>query len=65
VRRLLQAAPIALAQTKQLLNNAMNVTLQQAVDDEAAAQTLNFSTTQTAALVSEFAQPRKSAVRSD
>jgi enoyl-CoA hydratase/carnithine racemase len=46
VRRPLQAAPIALAQTKQLLNNAMNVTLQQAVDDEAAAQTLNFSTTQ-------------------
>jgi 2-(1,2-epoxy-1,2-dihydrophenyl)acetyl-CoA isomerase len=65
VQRLLQAAPIALAQTKRLLNNAMNVTLQQAVDDEAAAQTLNFSTTQTAALVGEFAQQRKAAARRD
>jgi enoyl-CoA hydratase/carnithine racemase len=62
VQRLLQAAPIALAQTKRLLNNAMNVTLQQAVDDEAAAQTLNFSTTRTAALVGNFAQQRAAAV---
>ena len=61
MRRLLQAAPIALAQTKRLLTNAMNVTLEQALDDEAAAQTLNFSTAETAALLGDFSRVRKSA----
>jgi enoyl-CoA hydratase/carnithine racemase len=58
---LLRAAPIALAQTKRLLTNAMNVTLEQALDDEAAAQTLNFSMAETAALVGDFSRLRKSA----
>ena len=38
-RRLAAGPPIALAQTKRLLDNAVEITLEQALDDEGAAQT--------------------------
>ena len=47
-RKLAAGPPIALAQTKRLLNNSLNVTLEEALDDEAAAQTINFATSDTA-----------------
>ena len=49
--RLAAGPPIALAQTKRLLNNSVGVTLEQALDDEGAAQTVNFATKDTAEAV--------------
>ncbi len=43
-RRLAAGPPIALSMTKKLLNNAMNVTMEQALEDEARTQTVNFGT---------------------
>ena len=56
--RLAQAAPIAVAQSKRMLNNAMNVTLEEALDDEGAAQTVNFSTKDTAEAMKAFMEKR-------
>jgi 2-(1,2-epoxy-1,2-dihydrophenyl)acetyl-CoA isomerase len=42
--RLAAGPPIALAQTKALLNNAVDMTLDEALEAEAAAQTINFQT---------------------
>lgn len=60
-RRLAAGPPIALAQTKRLLDNAIGVTLEQALDDEGAAQTINFATTDTAEAVRAFADKRQPA----
>jgi 2-(1,2-epoxy-1,2-dihydrophenyl)acetyl-CoA isomerase len=57
--RLAQAAPIAVAQSKRMLNNAMNVTLEEALDDEGAAQTVNFSTKDTAEAMKAFMEKRE------
>jgi 2-(1,2-epoxy-1,2-dihydrophenyl)acetyl-CoA isomerase len=46
--------PIALAQTKRLLNNSMAVTMEEALDDEGAAQTVNFGTADTAEAMAAF-----------
>ena len=46
-RRLAAGPPIALALTKRMLNNAMNVTMEEALDDEGASQTVNFGTKDT------------------
>jgi 2-(1,2-epoxy-1,2-dihydrophenyl)acetyl-CoA isomerase len=43
--RLAAGPPIALAQTKHLLNNAMAVTMEEALDDEGMAQTVNIAGT--------------------
>src|SRR6185503_16966984 len=45
--RLAAGPPIALAMTKRMLDNSMAVTLEQALDDEGVAQSLNFSTADT------------------
>lgn len=58
-RRLLASPPIALAQTKRLLNNAMNVTLEQALEDEGAAQTVNFGTRDTPEAIRAFMEKRE------
>ena len=42
--RLAAGPPIALAQAKRLLNDAVGSTLEQALEDEGAAQTINFTT---------------------
>ncbi len=58
-RKLAAGPPIALAQTKRLLNNSLNVTLEEALDDEAAAQTVNFSTSDTAEAMRAFSEKRE------
>ena len=56
--KLAAGPPIALAQTKRMLNNAMNVTLEQALEDEGNAQALNFGTKDTIEAMSAFAEKR-------
>lgn len=56
--KLASGPPIALAQTKRLLNNSLNVTLEESLDDEAAAQTVNFSTEDTAEAMRAFIEKR-------
>ena len=56
--RLAAGPPIALAQAKRLLNNAIGSTLEQALDEEGAAQTINFSTKDTAEAVKAFLDKR-------
>ena len=58
-RKLAAGPPIALAQTKQLLNNSLNLTLEQALDNEAAAQTINFATSDTAEAMRAFIEKRE------
>ena len=57
--RLAAGPPIALAQTKRLLNNAFAVTMEQALEDEGAAQTVNFGTEDTLEAVTAFVQKRE------
>ena len=58
-RKLAAGPPIALAQTKRLLNNSLNATLEEALDDEAAAQTINFATSDTAEAMRAFIEKRE------
>lgn len=57
-RTLAAGPPIALAQTKRLLNTGVAATLQQALDDEGWAQTVNFSTRDTAEAMEAFVAKR-------
>ena len=56
--RLAAGPPLALAQTKRMLNNSAHVTLEEALDDEGAAQTVNFGTKDTAEAMSAFLEKR-------
>ncbi|MEN9286444.1 MAG: hypothetical protein RIS39_436 [Actinomycetota bacterium] len=58
-RRLAAGPPIALALTKRMLNNSLNVTMEEALDDEGAAQTVNFGTKDTLEAMEAFAQKRE------
>jgi enoyl-CoA hydratase/carnithine racemase len=57
--RLAAGPPIALAMTKRLLNNSLNVTLEEALDDEGLSQTVNFSTADTREAVTAFLDKRE------
>ena len=57
-RRLAELPPIALAQTKRMLNNSWSLTMAQALDEEGAAQAVNFGTSDTAEAISAFAEKR-------
>ncbi len=57
--RLAAGPPIALSLTKTLLNNAMAVSMAQAVEDEARAQTVNFNTADLVEAVSAFVEKRE------
>jgi 2-(1,2-epoxy-1,2-dihydrophenyl)acetyl-CoA isomerase len=57
-KRLTEGPPVAIAQTKRLLNNAFQVTLEQALEDEGAAQTVNFSTKDTPEAIAAFVEKR-------
>lgn len=59
VARLLLAPPIAIAQTKRMLNNGLTATLEQALEDEGAAQTVNFSTRDVIEAMSAFVEKRE------
>jgi enoyl-CoA hydratase/carnithine racemase len=56
--RLVNSPPIALAQSKRMLNNSMSLTMEQALDDEGAAQTVNFGTKDTIEAISAFSEKR-------
>jgi enoyl-CoA hydratase/carnithine racemase len=56
--RLAAGPPIAMAMTKRMIDNAMGVTFEQALDDEGAAQTVNFSTADTAEAMRAFVEKR-------
>ncbi len=57
-QRLIALPPIALAQSKRMLNNAMNVTLEEALDDEGVAQTVNFGTKDTPEAIAAWVEKR-------
>ena len=61
--RLAAGPPIAMAQSKRMLDNAMNATFEQALDDEGAAQTVTFSTTDTAEAMKAFVEKRSPTFR--
>ncbi len=58
-RRLVAAPPIAIAQTKRLLNNSLHVTMEEALEDEGAAQTVNFGTKDTVEAIRAFVEKRE------
>ena len=57
--RLAAGPPIALAMTKRMLDNSMAVTLEEALDDEGVAQSLNFSTADTMEALRAFVEKRE------
>ncbi len=57
--RLAAGPPIALAMTKRMLDNSMQVTLEEALDDEGVAQTVNFGTADTMEALKAFLEKRE------
>jgi len=57
-RRLAAGPPLALSMTKKLLNQSLSVTVEQALENEAQAQTVNFFTADTAEAMLAFAEKR-------
>jgi 2-(1,2-epoxy-1,2-dihydrophenyl)acetyl-CoA isomerase len=57
--RLAAGPPIALAMTKRMLDNSLQVTLEEALDDEGVAQALNFTTADTAEAMKAFVEKRE------
>jgi 2-(1,2-epoxy-1,2-dihydrophenyl)acetyl-CoA isomerase len=62
-RRLLAGPPLALSMTKKLLNHSHSVTLEQAVEAEAQAQTVNFYTEDAAEAMAAFVEKRDAVFR--
>jgi 2-(1,2-epoxy-1,2-dihydrophenyl)acetyl-CoA isomerase len=56
--RLAAGPPIALAQTKWLLDQSATVSLEQAVEDEGRAQAVNLATADTAEAIAAFFEKR-------
>jgi 2-(1,2-epoxy-1,2-dihydrophenyl)acetyl-CoA isomerase len=56
--RLVASPPLALSLTKSLLNNGLAVSMSQAVEDEARAQTVNFNTADLVEAVTAFIEKR-------
>jgi enoyl-CoA hydratase/carnithine racemase len=61
--RLAAGPPLALAMSKRMLNNAMHVTLEEALDDEGVAQTVNFASADTAEAMAAFVEKRSPTFR--
>lgn len=57
--RLAAGPPIALAMTKRMLDNSLQVTMEQALDDEGVAQTVNFGTADTSEAMRAFVEKRE------
>ena len=49
--------------TKRMLDNSMQVTMEQALDDEGVAQTVNFGTADTAEAMKAFVREARAEVR--
>ena len=58
-QRLAAGPPIALAMTKRMLDNSLQVTMEEALDDEGVAQSLNFTTADTAEAMKAFVDKRE------
>jgi 2-(1,2-epoxy-1,2-dihydrophenyl)acetyl-CoA isomerase len=58
-RRLASGPPLALSMTKSMLNNSFAVSMEQALEDEARSQALNFSTADTAEAIAAFVGKRE------
>ena len=58
-RRLAAGPPVALSMTKTMLNNAFAGSMDQALEDEARCQTVNFGTADTAEAMAAFLQKRE------
>jgi enoyl-CoA hydratase/carnithine racemase len=58
-RRLADGPPLALSMTKRLLNNGSQVTMAQALEDEARVQTVNFFSADTAEAMRAFVEKRE------
>jgi len=61
--RLAAGPPIALRQTKRMLSNSVSMSMSQALDAEAAAQSVNFSTQDTQEGILAFVEKRKPVFR--
>lgn len=57
--RLAAGPPIALAMTKRMLDNSLQVTLEEALDDEGVAQALNLTTADTMEAMRAFVEKRE------
>jgi 2-(1,2-epoxy-1,2-dihydrophenyl)acetyl-CoA isomerase len=57
--RLASGPPIALAMTKKMLNRSFEQSFEQALDDEARSQTINFGTADTIEAITAFLQKRE------
>lgn len=57
--RLAAAPPLALSMTKTMLNNSFAVSMDQALEDEARSQSVNFATADTAEAMAAFVQKRE------
>jgi 2-(1,2-epoxy-1,2-dihydrophenyl)acetyl-CoA isomerase len=57
-RRLADGPPLALSMTKSLLHASSNASMEQAVEDEARCQALNFSSQDTAEAMDAFKEKR-------
>ena len=57
--RLAAGPPIALAMTKRMLHNSLQVTLEAALDDEGVCQTVNLTTSDTAEAMKAFVEKRE------
>lgn len=58
-QRLAAGPPLALSMTKSMLNNSLAVSMDQALEDEARAQAVNFSTRDTAEALAAFVEKRE------
>jgi 2-(1,2-epoxy-1,2-dihydrophenyl)acetyl-CoA isomerase len=57
-RRLAEGPPIALSLTKGMLNNSLSVSMEQALEDEARSQAVNFASRDTREALRAFAEKR-------
>ena len=57
--RLAAGPPLALSMTKTMLNNSFAVSMDQALEDEARSQTVNFGTTDTLEAIQAFVEKRE------
>ncbi|HEV3281930.1 MAG TPA: enoyl-CoA hydratase [Acidimicrobiales bacterium] len=57
--RLAAGPPLALSMTKTMLNNSVNISMDQALEEETRSQSVNFGTADTAEAIAAFTQKRE------
>ena len=57
--RLAEGPPVALSMTKTMLNKSLEMSMDQALEDEARCQTVNFGTADTAEAIAAFVAKRE------